>query len=405
MEILYFGTACDREWFNKISEYRKISFNVAQYMFEMALIEGFSKIDNANMKIYYFYQDAYYPKGYNLFFSPKNKKLNEKYSVQYLLSLNLPIIKEILNIFLGLFITLKWIIKNRKKKNKIVLTSFNYPTLSLGIYIITNMFNIKRANMFPDLSQDTMSQIRQKNMIWLKRVILPFYKKLIYKIDTSYDYYILFTKAMNKKVNPKNKPYLTIEGIYQDNLNLSIEKKERAIMYAGTLSAEYGLKMLLDAFKEIRDDGVQLWLFGNGDMNGYIEQASNIDRRIKYFGFKPREEVFKYEKKATLLINMRNPNDEYTKYSFPSKTFEYMVSGTPFLTTWLEGIPEEYYNYLYVIKEYNVDNIRKKIEEILRLPQNELNDFGNRARKFILENKNNTIQTNRIYNFLTNKKL
>ena len=60
-------------------------------------------------------------------------------------------------------------------------------------------------------------------------------------------------------------------------------------------------------------------------------------------------------KEAKLLINLRNPEDKYTKYSFPSKTFEYMVSGTPFFTTKLEGIPSEYYNYLYCIDSYETN--------------------------------------------------
>ena len=46
MKILYFGSACDREWFNKVSKAKTMPYHVAQYMFEMALIEGFSNIDD-----------------------------------------------------------------------------------------------------------------------------------------------------------------------------------------------------------------------------------------------------------------------------------------------------------------------------------------------------------------------
>jgi len=47
---------------------------------------------------------------------------------------------------------------------------------------------------------------------------------------------------------------------------------------------------------------------------------------------------------------------------------EYMVSGTPFLTTRLEGIPHEYYKYLYTIDDYSVGSVKQKIEEILAKP-------------------------------------
>ena len=101
-----------------------------------------------------------------------------------------------------------------------------------------------------------------------------------------------------------------------------------------------------------------------------------------------------------LLINTRNPEDEYTKYSFPSKTFEYIVSGTPFLTTRIAGIPEEYYKYLYVINDYSVASVKQKIEEVLAKPQSELDDFGQQARQFVLENKNSEIQAKKIIQYL-----
>ena len=36
--------------------------------------------------------------------------------------------------------------------------------------------------------------------------------------------------------------------------------------------------------------------------------------------------IVKEEKKSTLLVNPRFTNEEYTKYSFPSKNMEYMAS-------------------------------------------------------------------------------
>lgn len=396
MNILYFGSACDREWFEKVSMIKVAPYHVAQYKFEMALVEGLSSIDDINMEIYYLYQDSYYPKGRFLKFKSKTRDLNQKYMVKYLPGLNLPILKEILNLFLGMYRALIWAVKNRTESSKLILTPFNYAPLSLGIFFIAKIFGIKRANIFTDLSSDIINDTRQKDMIWLKRVILPYYKKLVNGLETSYDLYILFTEAMNEKVNPKNKPYLVMEGIYNNNLDLSKRKKEKAIMYAGTLSFEYGIEIFLDAFEQIQDEDLQLWLFGDGDMRAYIQELCARDNRVKFFGFKPHEEVFEHEKRAILLINTRNPEDKYTKYSFPSKTFEYMVSGTPFLTTRLEGHPKEYYNYLYTVENYTVESVKHKIIEILSKPQSELDEFGEKARQFVLENKNCSVQVKKI---------
>lgn len=403
MKIIYFGSACDKEWFDKISQLKATPYSTAQYRFEMALLAGFASMDEIEMEIFYLHQEDYYPKGHFLIYKTKSKELNKRHVIKYLPGMNLPIIKEIFNLLLGIFLTFKWAIINRNEQNKIILTPFNYAPLSLGTLFIANIFGIKRVNVFTDLSSDIMNEKRQKDMIWIKQAILPCYKKLIGWIETNYDFYILFTDAMNERVNPKNKPYLVMEGIFNADLDLSEMEKEKAIMYAGTLSFEYGIKMFLDAFEKIPDENIQLWLFGDGDMGEYINKLCERDDRVIYYGFKSHEEVFEYEKKATLLINTRNPMDEYTRYSFPSKTFEYMVSGTPFLTTRIAGIPQGYYQYLYIIEEYSVESVKQKIQDVLAKPQSELDEFGKKARQFVLENKNSVVQTEKILDMLNHK--
>ena len=69
-------------------------------------------------------------------------------------------------------------------------------------------------------------------------VIKP-YLKLINKLQKSYDLYILFSKQMNNIVNPNNKPFLVMEGIYNpEGLNLKKVEKKHAITYAGKLNKE-----------------------------------------------------------------------------------------------------------------------------------------------------------------------
>lgn len=401
MEILYFGSVCDDEWFTKTSNNRAIPSQVAQYMFEKALIQGISDLQYINMKIYHLHQEPYYSKGgESLIFGRRKQKINEKYIVNYLSNINLPLIKEVYTFFQGLILTTKWAIENYSNKNKVILTPFNYTPLSFGIYLSSKIFRIKRVNIFTDLSSEILNS-KKDNMPWFKKILLPYYLKLVNFIEHNYDGYILFAEPMNNKVNPSNKPFIVMEGIFNNNLDLTEVSKSKAIMYAGTLAFKYGVKNILNAFEQIKDDELELWLFGDGDMREYIEKLVLRDRRVKYFGFKPRIEVFEYEKKSILLINSRDPNDEYTKYSFPSKTFEYMVSGTPFLTTNLKCIPEEYTNYLYIVNES--DCLKNKIMEAINKQPSDLKKFGKSARQFILKNKNSNVQSLKIIEMINNK--
>ena len=110
-------------------------------------------------------------------------------------------------------------------------------------------------------------------------------------------------------------------------------------MYAGALSKRYGIAELIEAFRQTNLDA-QLHIYGFGDFAPELEKIAREDARVCYKGRVSREEILEREREASLLVNVRNPKDEFTAYSFPSKTIEYMASGTPLLTSRLPGIPQ-----------------------------------------------------------------
>lgn len=100
--------------------------------------------------------------------------------------------------------------------------------------------------------------------------------------------------------------------------------------------------------------------------------------------------------KAALLVNPRPIKPEYTKYSFPSKNMEYMVSGTPLMTTKLPGIPKEYYPYIYLLEDESPEGIARRLNEILNISMIERNEKAKEARKFVIK-KNQTLYKLRKY--------
>ena len=99
-------------------------------------------------------------------------------------------------------------------------------------------------------------------------------------------------------------------------------------------------------------------------------------------------------------MNPRPSKEEFTKYSFPSKNMEYMVSGTPALMTKLPGIPEEYWDYVYVLENESIDGMADKLVEILNLSQKELRKKGRLAKKYVLDEKSNKNQAQRVIKWL-----
>jgi glycosyltransferase involved in cell wall biosynthesis len=101
-----------------------------------------------------------------------------------------------------------------------------------------------------------------------------------------------------------------------------------------------------------------------------------------------------------LLVNPRTPEGEFTRFSFPSKTMEYLASGVPTLLYKLPGIPEEYYKYCYTLEDVSPTALADKITEILRSDAIELQEKGKKAREFILAEKNPEVQCNKIYQLI-----
>lgn len=179
-----------------------------------------------------------------------------------------------------------------------------------------------------------------------------------------------------------------------------MDSGKKIILYTGTLHYQFGIGMLLQAFRLIEDNSYELWLCGAGDAEEEIKQLAELDKRVKFWGYLTKADIDKVQQQATVLINPRPNEGEYTKYSFPSKTMEYLMSGKPVIMYKLDGIPQEYNQYIHYIAENNPEKIAEKIKAVCEDSEENRVQFGERARRFILENKNSDIQAQKIMEFI-----
>lgn len=236
-----------------------------------------------------------------------------------------------------------------------------------------------------------------------------FSKKLANFVINKCDGYVLLTQAMNDRLNPKNKPYVILEGhadITMAEKTPSLEKKKspRVCLYAGGVSKRYGLGDLVEGFRQADIQNAELHIYGPGS---YVEELKTIaaaDPRIIYGGMLLSSQIVEKEMEATLLVNPRPTNEEFVKYSFPSKTMEYMASGTPVATTVLPGMPKEYHPYVYLLENESAAGLGEKLKAILSQPDETLFEKGAQARSFILEKKNNVVQGKKILDLLETMK-
>lgn len=220
-----------------------------------------------------------------------------------------------------------------------------------------------------------------------------------FKYMNAIDGFILLSSEMRNKLPIGNKPWIQVEGIFNPKDRVSdiiIKPKEKIVLYTGNLDARYGIKDLLEAFTLTEDPSYRLWICGLGDSVEYIHRSEKLDNRIKFLGAKPRCDVLKLQRQATLLVNPRHSCEEYTKYSFPSKTMEYMASGTPTVMNRLKSLPDDYIPHLFFFDDESVEGMSKKLKEILSKSSESLENFGKQASEFIMNSKTSNLQVKRI---------
>lgn len=398
MKIFYFGTVCNLSNYEKMMIQSKVKSTVASVVFESALLSGFVELD-VEMDIYTYPMFPMFPTFPKIFLKKKVEELDCGYKCTWLRTCNLPVLKQIVRRFDGRRALKKWL-KHNQGQECAVLTYAIPPFLVKDIIKLSRKYNVKCFAIITDLPRD---MYMNENHSWLISKIKQLYLHQAIRYQGEYDAYVYLTKEMSEVINHQ-KPYIVVEGVADVRFAKEPDIKEKvapaAIMYAGMLHKKYGVLNLIEAFCKLKKDDVELWLFGDGSCVREIEEYCMLNDKIKYFGNTTRDKVLEYERKATLLINVRDPEDAFTKYSFPSKTIEYMLSGTPMLTTRLQGIPEEYFEYLFTLSDVSVEAITIKLKEILGYSQGDLCGLGKRAQEFIIQNKKSSDIARKIIQFI-----
>lgn len=400
MEILFIGVACTEDAIEESNRkyYDTPQIRPQQY-FDLALTKGLAK--HCNVLTLTLPPVGSYPKSSCWIYNRKSEKPILQLEISYITLINLPIIKNIIIMITTFFRTLVFLIENRKK-NPVVLCGYisfqtAFPALLAARITKKNIFTI-----VPDAPKFIPTYTKINNL--LKIAISNFFIYINRKIEIKFDGYVFLTHQMNELINQNQKPYIVVEGMVQVDDYFFEDKKGKSypkvVMYAGTLHEKFGIWKLVEAFIASNLQDCELWIYGNGDIVKKIEKISEENSNIKYKGNASKSHIFEMERKATLLVNPRPSTEEFTKYSFPSKTLEYMVSGTPLLTTRLSGIPKDYDRYLYYFTEESVIEMAEMLKIVMFKSKKELDDFGSKSREFVINNKNNNIQAEKIFKFM-----
>ena len=280
--------------------------------------------------------------------------------------------------------SLEWAEKYESETKTVLIYSMHSPFLAAAKEIKDRYPDTVVAIIVPDLPQ----------YMSVQRGIKKFLKERdMEKIDclmACVDKYVLYTKYMADYFHLDVGNWTVLEGLMDVSKivpnDLPKDRIRPICMYAGRLDVRYAIDKLIEAFGLVPEADLQLY----GSPSDAANLKSLIDRyeNVKYMGTLSQDEVFQKMREVDLLLNPRPTNIELSKYSCPSKTFEYMASGTPVLMTKLPGLPEEYYPFLYFFEEESVRGFAASIQKVLNRNYSELKEKGRQAQQFLINNKN-----------------
>ncbi|MGL4762361.1 MAG: glycosyltransferase [Sarcina sp.] len=382
MRVLYCSNTMSEAQFKEIFRQSKIKPNVVGNRFNNMIIDGF-KLNGCNVTAI---SGTLMNQQINKkIFWKSEEELLETVNFKYVSFINIKILRQITNLIGFLKEGRAWA-KNSKNESFIMTDSLNI-TASIAGVIISKIYKIPSITIITDFPE----------FLGANKLMCNLYNFLIKK----YDKYVLLTAAMADRLEVNKEDYIIIEGFADEKMrdipnNINDKLNPKVILYAGALHEKYGVKNLVDAFSHIEIEDVELRIFGQGDSEIYIKEQSKKDKRIKYFGVVENSEIIKQEIQATLLVNPRPSNEEFTKYSFPSKNMEYMSTGTAVVTTKLKGMPIEYYDKVFFFEEEGSADIARTLNKIVLLDIKSLHERGLQGKKFVLTKKNNKLQVEKI---------
>lgn len=260
----------------------------------------------------------------------------------------------------------------------IIVYSTHTPLLEAAVYAKRKNNDIKICLIVPDLPQYNNLN---KDISGLYKLAKKYDISHYYKLCKYVDSYLFFAPEMKRMFNISGKRVLISEGFLDDDIFETNEAKRMTfrheheityIVYTGTTKEKFGIKDLVDAFERIKGSNYRLVICGSGDTDEYISKCATDDKRIMALGQVSPNESRMWQLKADVLVNPRPNDEEFTKYSFPSKNLEYLASGSPVVAYLLDGMPKEYRDFMFCIEDNgdHVEDIRRTLLNVLENPDN-----------------------------------
>lgn len=333
---------------------------------------------------------------------PGNRLLyKESFSVKTYPTINIKILK---NLFWGIysfFSIIIWKLKNWRSNCHLIVYNVYCPPIPF-VYYACRLTRIKIHVIFYDLG------VPPKNLklSWTTQMAYRFSEKFVSYFMRKVDGRIVINERIIGHYAPGCDSLLIDGGINETVISLLfpleiVKNQEITFLCAGKLWEQNGTKLILDTMKINKNENIKIIFAGQGNDVPLIEEAARTDKRILYAGMLTMKDLFCLYEKADVLLNLRIEQKE--DFHFPSKFFEYMVTGKKIISTNVAHAKRDYGKYVIFLDEISPERLSQSINDLLKKSKQTLIEEGKLQRAYMLNERTWFKRTQEIYNYIKNK--
>lgn len=214
----------------------------------------------------------------------------------------------------------------------------------------------------------------EKKYYWIKKLRLKFYRTYFIKrsnnvtavtapsdftlnkfLESKYFYKSSIKKSINNSVD------LNIDET-KVLLKIKREKNNKLIkfLFVGSLYEIKGIKNLINAFSQVQNKNIMLYICGDGDLKDFVEESCNKDKRIIYKGKLNSKELKEAYIESDVLIVPSIWDEPFGRVVIEGNQF-----GLPVIASNKGGIPEIVKNIQggELFNSDNLEDLKSKINK------------------------------------------
>ena len=194
--------------------------------------------------------------------------------------------------------------------------------------------------------------------------------------------FIALTNELNTLYNDSNKPNIIVEGIVEKENNVAPHAEDKPyFFFGGSLLPRYGINELIDGFEQLKRDDVKLIIAGHTGNNQNIISKIKANLNIEFIGTIDVDSVLSYEAGAIANINPRPFSEDLDRFSIPSKTIEYLTSGSITISVRNSKLKPFFDEEILWINNSTANDISWALGIVLGMNKEERDEIGRKAKE------------------------